>query len=73
MTAGHDGDGLDNLVEVVARLDVARVAVNDLLDQRDSEIRRLLASGVPYARLGAVTGLSRAALDTVRRGQRHRH
>lgn len=52
---------------------MASHAAGRRLHQRDSEIRRLLASGVPYARLAEVTGLSRAALDTVRRGQRHRH
>lgn len=64
----HDSD----LTDVIARIDQLSHDTRDALDERDTLIRRMLADGVPYARLGEITGLSRSGLDTIRRGERHR-
>jgi hypothetical protein len=56
---------LAELADVIANVDTARALLDGLLAERDDRIRRRLTKGVSYRVLGRMTGLSRAALDTI--------
>lgn len=62
-------DDLGGETAQIAELDELASAARD---RRDELIRRALRARVPYERLGEITGLSRAALDSIRKGQRRR-
>jgi hypothetical protein len=58
---------LAELAHVIANVETARALLDRLLSERDARICRRLAKGVPYCVLERMTGLSRAALDAIRR------
>ena len=60
------------LARVSAQIAEGRAAERERLDQRDNLIRQHLAAAVPYKSLMEATGLQRAALDLIRRGDRSR-
>lgn len=65
-------DGAQSLAEIIGEIARARTALDVLLDRRDAAIRAELAVGTPYADLMRITGLSRSALDAIRKGRRRR-
>lgn len=65
-------DAAQTLAEIVADITRARGDLEALLDRRDAAIRAELAAGTPYASLMKITGLSRSALDAIRKGRRRR-
>jgi hypothetical protein len=65
-------DAAQVLADLTAEITRARGDLEQLLDRRDATIRAELAAGTPYADLMRITGLSRSALDAIRKGRRRR-
>jgi len=63
---------LADISEVADRIRSIEDDGRDARDERDALIQWALSQGVPYAAIGDAAGLSRSALDTIRRGERHR-
>ncbi|WP_448058733.1 hypothetical protein [Cellulomonas hominis] len=64
--------GVAELRAVCDDLGAATARVGELRTRRDALVRQALADGAEYAALTEATGLSRSALDAIRRGRRTR-
>jgi hypothetical protein len=71
-----NGGGVDELLgelaAAAARVASVRAERDRVLSERDELVRAALAAGATYAALTKITRLSRASLDTIRRGARGR-
>jgi hypothetical protein len=63
---------LAELADVISNIDTAQALLDGLLVERDVRIRIRFTKGVSYRVLERITGLSRAALDAIRCGERSR-